>query len=630
MTQGTSIAGSWWLPGKREWEIPGTLIYNDDNPTILSLSGPFESFLNMNLWHTEEDFVMQGESSEGKKITVTVTSFKNQRDSLGPDAGQTSCELYVQFVFLGFHFNSQYEIKFQEVLVRYSELDKWIGLYHESELPIRAEIKGICTIEIVGAHSIPGGSNDVRKIGIYKELYVKFRANNKSLSNYIEVKSVFHDFLNFIITNPVTIDSIQARPDKIDSEALVTILYRSTRSDKMSKPRVLSNYLLYYEKVKEDFPRIMQDWFSMENKFRIVQELYFGEMYNTELYLNLNFLMLVQALEEYHRISKGDITDQHDLYQEIYKKVLPFLESLPNSTNDVSSEEIVELKKLIKRGMQPNMRTRVEELYDKFSDILPYLSIMIGNKKCFALKVTQYRNAFSHGSLGSEKTEMSDLFWLYKDIQLLLQLCLLSELHFSNDSIKEIYHVNNMKEIMDHKKKTAIKSVGNNMELLLSWLDSLIDRCDFPPSFNDTPENLLQIIKNVDSAIGKDMLESLSETEKNKLFDNIYSNNRMHIPNLDSTEVTGISLALWSGCKSGCVAISDEANGGPNINLRDTVFLGLEKISNERPIYGRGVEMAPLWKKQVELEENILMKDAPKHYHIRRYERLIRPQNIED
>jgi HEPN superfamily Apea-like protein len=80
-------------------------------------------------------------------------------------------------------------------------------------------------------------------------------------------------------------------------------------------------------------------------------------------------------------------------------------------------------------------KEKVEEIYEQFHDILPLLSKKIGERNDFINRIILYRNKLPHGSKTSIKIEDDDLFWQYKNLQLILQLCILSMLAFDNEKI---------------------------------------------------------------------------------------------------------------------------------------------------------------------------------------------------
>ena len=56
-----------------------------------------------------------------------------------------------------------------------------------------------------------------------------------------------------------------------------------------------------------------------------------------------------------------------------------------------------EFKKWANQKGQLVAKEKIEEIYEQFQDILPYLSTKIGNKTDFIDKIHEYRNIMTHG-----------------------------------------------------------------------------------------------------------------------------------------------------------------------------------------------------------------------------------------
>jgi hypothetical protein len=106
-------------------------------------------------------------------------------------------------------------------------------------------------------------------------------------------------------------------------------------------------------------------------------------------------------------------------------------------------EERERLEKLITLfGKQLSSKERLEEIYDQFGDILPSLSTKIETRNKFIRKIVDIRNDLSHGNVHPDTlNEGNELFWQYKNLQLILQLCILTKLGFDNEKIKQIYYL---------------------------------------------------------------------------------------------------------------------------------------------------------------------------------------------
>ena len=88
------------------------------------------------------------------------------------------------------------------------------------------------------------------------------------------------------------------------------------------------------------------------------------------------------------------------------------------------------------------LKNGLEEIYDQYADILPSLSSKIGTKNNFIRRIVDIRNDLSHGNVHPDSLDKdNDLFWQFKNLQLILQLCILSRLGFDNEKIKQIYYL---------------------------------------------------------------------------------------------------------------------------------------------------------------------------------------------
>lgn len=103
---------------------------------------------------------------------------------------------------------------------------------------------------------------------------------------------------------------------------------------------------------------------------------------------------------------------------------------------DESNLEIAD-KDWVKTVMEEKMKM----IYEIYEGLLSKLSIVIGSKEHFSERVKQYRNNLTHGNIDYDQLDNQDLLWKYKDLQLILQLCILSELGYSINEIKDIYHI---------------------------------------------------------------------------------------------------------------------------------------------------------------------------------------------
>ena len=498
-----NVSGKWWFP--REYiQLPGTLIFDDDK-AILTISGAFLPTMETYAARDKEDFIILGELEDGRKVTLIPYYGGNKQETIGQQYIFSSSEFQIKFIILGTHFQNIEDVKFESCLVEYSNLSKWIRFELDNkslsvnidkksvfwtryDKSIDLNIENVCSIKIFSSEKV-SFEQFTNEHEVSEKVYVRFdKLIKDSLEECLELMGTFRDFLNFTISDDVKTNSFRGLV-KTKSEAynskMVQVLWRSPISTNLEKGSG-NSCLFRFDEIKDEFDRIVNAWFNFKSKFSVVYDLYFGVVYNSELYLTNKFLMISEALEVYHGKEFGSKVITTAL-REVYDRIMPHIKDL-HSNSTFSAEDFEIVKEWMNNGKRPSLSARITELYDKYSDIIPYLSLKIGNSKCFGSKVSKFRNGLTHGDIDSKDIDDSDLFWTYKDLHLLLRLCILSALDFPIDKLHTFCHTKatkapySLKEIMIDKKKTALEFFDRNTEIAYAWSAELTDRCDLPQS----------------------------------------------------------------------------------------------------------------------------------------------------
>jgi hypothetical protein len=109
----------------------------------------------------------------------------------------------------------------------------------------------------------------------------------------------------------------------------IQILYRLTISERMDKLSVKQPYLFQYGEIKDQLSTIMRKWFDLKKRIGFAYELFFGEMYNSELYLSNKFL-IEDIPEEYRSdtkiMEKSSISRKQ--HEETINRIIPYIENL--------------------------------------------------------------------------------------------------------------------------------------------------------------------------------------------------------------------------------------------------------------------------------------------------------------
>jgi ApeA N-terminal domain 1 len=460
------------------------LIFNSKEGGKLTLYGPIESFAisDMNLPHLketkqsaeksnvcereQEKILILGKSDHIEKLTLLSTPSSEERSAMRENYNFTEREFKIDFIFTDIHFEKIEDIVFESILVEYSNSCKWltdnnligyIASYpHKTEpkhiiehfygKPIDIKIGNRCLITILSYPTIK--KDFISKETINYHTYVRITSLGiKKLEDYISLNNIFQHFLNFVIADEVRtlriVGNVKVRINNHHVIVQSQICYHSSISQAMDKLNLVTPFLPIdkgVNKRSDKFIEIINHWFGLRNKIPAVYDLYFGVMYNSELYLSNKFLMLAEAISIYGDKIVSENRSDPALQQKM-KRIDTICQAIDQSLLETADKDWV--KDIMKDKRSLSYKEKIITIYEIYEVLLSKLSTVIGSKGEFSEKVKKYRNELTHGNIDYDQLNNQDLLWKYRDLQLILQLCILSELGFSINEIKDIYHINN-------------------------------------------------------------------------------------------------------------------------------------------------------------------------------------------
>jgi ApeA N-terminal domain 1 len=470
-SQEFNVTGEWWFPND-EIKFNGNMTFDSNRGGKLVIFGSLDQFaLSDSSGRSDEktreaevcrneavQTLVLGDSTDKQRFTIISRLPPSDRSVIKDNYSYREREFKIDVLFAGIHFNKLDDIIFENVLVEYSHFNEWIAdaklrgrtifdsnddkysLEHYYGEEVDVDILGLCSIKIKSYPDIQGSLVNRQ---IQEHTFVKISSSEqKSLEYYVYLKNLFSDFLNFVIVDEVItlrlVGNVRIQVDSRYFFELVQIFYQSTILKDMDKVKVLSNSLLKYTNIgQERFNDILNSWFRLRSRVAAVYDLYFGVMYNPELYLSNKFLMLAEAISIYFDqiLTKTNDPDLRRKSEQI-EKVCNVLDE-----SDLDSEIKDWSKNIIKEKKSLSFKQKMQKAYETYRDLLPHLSHVIGSKEEFSSMVTQFRNDLTHRNIDYNQVDNDKLFWKFRDLQLILQLCILSELGFSVEEMKAIYYV---------------------------------------------------------------------------------------------------------------------------------------------------------------------------------------------
>lgn len=422
--------GIWWFPTNESIKFDGTILFEHEKGGTLTLFGNSEDISDKNLSNKTNNVILIGKLFDDTKITLCIDHVLNISNFEDYRSGYSRSKfiLSIRYIVLGVHFNSLEDINFEYVMIRYSNIDKWIhdydikgwDLLSKDDEQISFKYKFGKSIDVkvqqqnimIQLKYLPNVSIKPQydKTIVSLQIYIIIKPNKeKDIDEYIKLKQILQDFLNLISYENIIMESIDGyiQDDKNKHKLKrVELLYRNSISKDFNKTQVRKPFLFYYDDIANKFDTILNKWFELPKKLGIAYDLYFGQLYNDQLYDVNRFLMLAEALEVYHRV-------------------------------------IFEGKSLSEKGDRSiQLKCRIQDIYNRYIDIFEFLSIKLYN---FVDKISSYRNKLTHGNISSDEIDHEDIIWQYKNLQILFQLCLLTEIGFNDDEIKRIFFIDKLK-----------------------------------------------------------------------------------------------------------------------------------------------------------------------------------------
>ncbi len=109
---------------------------------------------------------------------------------------------------------------------------------------------------------------------------------------------------------------------------------------------------------------------------------------------------------------------------------------------------------MLSNSVNASLQERVMEIFAHYQDFC-YAYLKFNKKEVLVNKIRDSRHYFSHWARGLKKkaAKDDDLYWLMKDTQFILRLCLLSELGFDFSVLKLIFCLDKMVEIRHTRER---------------------------------------------------------------------------------------------------------------------------------------------------------------------------------
>jgi hypothetical protein len=441
------IKGLWWLPDDVANELPGVLSFSQDEGAFLEIVGVFGTERTIQI---EQPDIILGVTQEGKPITLYKCFYTNVTYPLaGPGLG--GGKYRAQFIFVGVHFASEAQIKFNQLCGNYTDLDAWIDIYgftieresaddkpvakirYETPSSQFFDIGGNFEAGIVFLSHGPNWSMVQTEVTISQQTYlvIKSKTGDISFDTLFAQLNIFSYLLQVAVQRvpyPISIlgfseENVQEKVGQEPYYPEINIYYEPIEALVNQKSKLPIEMLFTFKDLDANQIKI---WFGSFEKYQTIFHLYRALFYRDRLFIDTKFLNMAQALESLHSI----------LFDNQY---------LPNNEFALKKEKILQvvpddLKEWVETALSSANYKRFRlKIYELFNSKASYFSECIDDIDLFAKRVKDTRNEFVHHN----KQELTfkgskELLSAINLMTMLFEIYLLEIIGFPDEKVQEL------------------------------------------------------------------------------------------------------------------------------------------------------------------------------------------------
>lgn len=407
MTRDEEYKGFWFLPQNPENKVPGTLYFEVNNEIRLELIGGFEEDIS-EIFSSHSLDIIHGITSNNEYISLF---FCQKYSSWNFSSPYPISRFNCHYLIKGKHLSNVNENIFDRIQIELSSLYEWLPsgrirnsiTFSKDDRPIETTVsvseEDYWEIDVkidqdfelklfgIGGFTSNGDHSEYK---FYQKTILEISSNNskKSFIDLLNKVEIFKQFLSLAALS--TIDFLQITLFDNDDfqefdngkKIIHSIpLYFIEEKQKIEKPK-RHQFLFKHSDISDVFPEIIKKWYGIKENLAPIRNHLISSVKTKNVFTSLDFLIIVQALEGYHR-------------RFIYKK-------------------------------DKELKTRLSELIDLFKGVNK-----ITNNPINITHVVSSRNYYSHFfDRNKNVLDGVELFYLTNKLRNLLICCVLRLLGF--------------------------------------------------------------------------------------------------------------------------------------------------------------------------------------------------------
>jgi len=172
-------------------------------------------------------------------------------------------------------------------------------------------------------------------------------------------------------------------------------------------------------------------WFSTSEEFLPLENLIYGTIRHSSLFVETEFLSLAQALESLHRLTDNSTVVERTVFKKALKALCRLIAQVCGD-----SPLADRLLDGVRYANEPTFHTRMRSLFSRVNPEV--LKKLIGDPAVFECQLRQTRNHFTHAGIPKKKDVLTDgkqLFLFNQKLHVLLRLLMLKNVGFTDEAV---------------------------------------------------------------------------------------------------------------------------------------------------------------------------------------------------
>lgn len=434
-----TVEGVWWLPDTPEHQISGSFTLDQDQGGSLSLSGMLRALVESMNAASDERHTIHGFTKKGQRVTL-LDCFNKQRSLNFPGIGTET--YHVNLAAIGLHIVDAEQEIFTKSYLRFDGIEKWLGhrpfdvVFNPEERQISVTTRSskeqpFATLPeqllTIGAdiRTNPLGETEVAVISEANLIAEPSEAKslNWHFNNAWKLQALaslctgYHlPMLSLRLKGPEE-EVAPGRKERASVDILASILY-PTAAKRSADPPIFSG-----PELLSLSPAAIARWFGLYEELDQVLHLFATVVADKNLFVNVRFLLAVQALEAFHRTTEPQPLMEEAEHQALQKTLLS---AMPSATPKRMKEK---LRTTLQFTNEPSLRQRLRAIFNGIED--RYGNVPAGFPvKQFVGSVVDTRNYYTHyvEGLASKALDGSGMYFEGRRIALLLTVLLLEQI----------------------------------------------------------------------------------------------------------------------------------------------------------------------------------------------------------